>query len=131
MRAESIESYPPIDRDHAQKHLDMAIAMPDVFLVVLAENNGLPIGLMTAAAGPYCFSSRLRTASDLLFVLPENRGGYAAKRLIRRFKEWSNKIGADSATLSVATGISPDRTGRFFELMGFRSMGTIYQMDRN
>ena len=129
MRAESIESYPPIDRDHAQKHLDMAIAMPDVFLVVLAENDRLTIGMMTAVMGPYSFSPRLRVASDILFVLPEYRGGMAAIKLVRRFREWSE--GADSATMSVATGVSPERTGRFFELMGFRPMGMMYQKDSN
>lgn len=129
MHAESIELYPPVEREHARKSLDVAIAMPNNFLIVLAEDDGEPIGMMTAIAGPYSFSSRLRAASDLLFVIPERRGGTAAMRLVRWFKNWGDSVGADSATLSVATGVSPERTGRFFELMGFRSMQMTYRMD--
>lgn len=131
MRAESIERYPPTERAHARKSLEAAIAMPGNFLIILAEDEKYPVGMMAAIAGPYSFSSRLRAASDLLFVIPERRGGTAAMRLVRRFKEWAGSVGADSATLSVATGVSPERTGRFFKVMGFGSMEMTYRMDYN
>ncbi len=129
MRAESLERYPPTEREHARKYLEAALNMPETFLMVLAEDEGFPVGMMTAGAGPYSFSSRLRTASDLLFVIPDYRGSRAAMRLVRRFKDWSDSIDADSATLSIATGVSPERTGRFFEIMGFQPMGKTYRMD--
>lgn len=130
MRSESVEPFPPIEPERVQKQLDMAVAMPDVFLVALAEDDGLPIGMVTAVAGDYAFSSQLRAVSDLLFVLPERRGLVAAKWLVRRFLDWSDDLGAETDIIGVSTGVSPERTGRFLELMGFRPMGMTYRRDR-
>ena len=128
MLEESVEPYPEIDREQARKYLEVAVSMPDFFLMAIAEEE-IPIGMMTAVAGPYCFSPILRSASDLLFVLPEYRGGRAAIKLVQRFKDWADGIGTASDTMSVATGISPERTGRFFKFMGFRPMEMIYRRD--
>ena len=129
MLSESSEPYPPVEPEHARKYIEMAVSMPGVFLTVLAEDDGIPVGMMTAVAGPYSFSSRLRTSSDLLFVLPEHRGGMASIRLVKRFKEWSDGLGAYCDTLSIATGVTPERTGKFFKIMGFRPMEMIYRRD--
>ena len=128
MLAESIEPYPEIDREQARKYLEVAVSMPDFFLMAIAEEE-IPIGMMTAVAGPYCFSPTLRSASDLLFVLPEYRGGRAAVKLVQKYKDWADGIGTASDTMSVATGVSPERTGRFFKLMGFRPMEMMYRRD--
>lgn len=130
MHEESLEPYPPIERDHALQYVEMAVAHPGVFLLALAEKDN-PVGMITAVAGAYCFSSRLRTASDLLFVLPEHRGGKAAMKLVARYNEWADSLGVWSSTLSVATGISPSRTGRFFEHMGFDPMERTYRRGFN
>lgn len=128
MLAESMEPYPAIDHEQARKYLDMAVSMPGFFLMAIAEDE-ISIGMITAVAGPHCFSPVLRSASDLLFVLPEYRGGRAAIKLVQRFKDWADGIGTASDTMSVATGISPERTGRFFKFMGFRPMEMIYRRD--
>ena len=128
MREESVVSYPPIDHEYARKWVELAVATPGVFLVAIAEDDGEPIGMITAAAGPYCFSPEIRTASDLLFVLPEHRGGWAAVRLVRKFNQWSDSFGA-TATVSVATGVTTERTGKFFEIMGFSPMEKMYRRD--
>lgn len=128
MWAESTEPAPPIEREWVRERLDMAVSHPETFLVVLAEDDG-PVGMITAVAGPHGHSSRSRTASEFLFVLPQYRGSVAARRVIRRFSDWSDGLGAENATLSIASGVSPERTGRFFELLGFRPMGMTYQKD--
>ena len=131
MRAESIEPFPPVEPARVRKQLDIAVAMPGVFLVALAEDDdGSPVGMVTAVAGDWAFSSQLRSVSDLLFVLPERRGLVAAKRLVQRFLDWSDDLGAKTAIIGVSTGVSPERTGRFLELMGFQPMGTTYRKDR-
>jgi len=128
MRAESLEPYPPIDREIARAYVAAAVQRPATFLLALAETDR-PIGMITAVAGPYCFSPVLRAASDLLFVLPEYRGGMTAMKLIARFQEWTADIGAVSATMSVATGVHPERTGKLFQRMGFRPMEFLYRYD--
>ena len=129
MYEESLEPYPPIEVEVFRKFLELAVSMPSVFMTILAEDDGIPVGMMTAVAGPYSFSSRMRTSSDLLFVLPEHRGGMASVRLVKRFKEWGDGLGSYCDTLSVATGVTPKRTGKFFKIMGFRPMEMIYRRD--
>jgi GNAT superfamily N-acetyltransferase len=128
MYEECTVSYPPVEEEHIRKYLDVAVTMPNVFLNLIAEDDG-PIGILTAVAGPYSFSPKLRTSSDILFVLPEKRGGRAAILLVGRFNEWADSIGAVNSTMSIATGVTPKRTGRFFEMMGFRPMEMIYRRD--
>ena len=130
MRTESVEPFPPVEPERVKKQLDMTLTMPDVFLAALAEDGGYPVGMVTAVAGDYSFSFQRRAVSDLLFVLPECRGLIAAKRLVRRFLNWSDGLGAETAIIGVSTGITPERTGHFLELMGFRPMGMMYRRDR-
>ena len=126
MQTESIYPVPPIDREWAREYLSTAVSNPDMLLILIAEDKGVPIGFMVAVAGPYAFSPTLRVASDLLFVLPDYRGTVAARKLIRWFMEWA---GDRDTTLSVASGIHTERTGKFFERMGFKPTGMTYQRD--
>lgn len=129
MRNESIEPFPPVEPERVKKQLDMTLAMPGVFLATLAEHAGHPIGMLTAVAGDYAFSCERQAVSDLLFVLPERRGLIAAKRLVMRFLDWSDGLGAKTALIGLSTGVSPERTGQFLESMGFRPMGMTYRRD--
>ncbi len=130
MRAEITEPFPAVERERLAQTLELAAANPDVFLFVLAETGGKAIGMVTAVAGDYAFSSERRAVSDLLFVLPERRGGMVGKRLVERFTDWADALGAKTDIIGVSTGIEPKRTGRFLELMGFRAMGMMYRRDR-
>ena len=130
MRAESVEPFPPIEPERVAQQLELAAANPDVFLVALAEIDGKAVGMMTAVCGDYAFSTELRAVSDLLFVTPDRRGLMAAKRLVERFLGWADGLDAKTAIMGVSTGIEPERTGRFLELMGFRPMGMTYRRDR-
>jgi GNAT superfamily N-acetyltransferase len=91
--------------------------------------DGIPVGMMTGVAGPHSFSRRIRTSSDLLFVLPEHRGGMAAVKLMKRYKEWSMGLGAAYSYISVSTGVTPEKTTKFYEFMGFRPMEKMYRRD--
>ena len=127
MRNESIARFPLIDAARVQKQLDMAASMPDVFLVALAEDDGLPVGMVTAVAGDYAFSTERRAVSDLLFVVPERRGSTAAHRLVRWFNAWASGVGAETAIVGLSTGVKPASTGRFLERMGFEPLGMMYR----
>ncbi len=129
MRAESIEPFPAIEQERVQAYLDMAESRPEMFLVALAEDAAVPIGMVTAVCGDYAFSTQRRAVSDLLFVLPERRGVMAAKQLVQWFLDWSVGVGAEKALIGVSTGVTPERTGRFLGLMGFQPMGMTYRRD--
>ena len=128
MRTESTVHYPEIERGCAEGFLNASLEMPDRFLVAVAEEDGL-VGMITAVAGPYAFSSEIRSASDLLYVSPEYRGGRTAMRLVQKYKDWSDEIGAVTSIMGISTGVTPEKTGRFFEFMGFSPIGMMYRRD--
>jgi GNAT superfamily N-acetyltransferase len=126
MHEESLVYYPPIERESVERYLEAVVSMPEVFLISFAFKDS-PIGMITASAGPHAFSSVLRSGCELLYVLPEHRGGRTAMKLVERFKEWSDDLGAVYSTMGVSTGLDPERTGRFFEFMGFEPMERTYR----
>ncbi|MDB4725942.1 GNAT family N-acetyltransferase, partial [bacterium] len=69
--------------------------------------------------------------SDLLFVLPEKRGAIAAKKLVQDFIQWAIDNGVPNAFIGVSVGIDNERTGKFFEKMGFHHVGLSYKMELN
>ncbi len=129
MQAESVERFPAVEADRVEKQLAMTIANPDAFLCAVAVSDGETIGLITAVAGDYAFSTEKRTCCDLLFVAPDRRGLVAAKYLVAAFIDWSDALGAKTNIMGVSTGVHPERTGRLFELLGFAPMGMTYRRD--
>ena len=127
MLAETVAEFPPLDVEHMRGKLDTAVAMPEVFLIALVEDDGVPVGMVTAVAGDYAFSPERRSASDLLFVVPERRGSTAAHRLVKRYLDWSAGLDAKFANIGLSTGVSPESTGRFLERMKFQPMGMMYR----
>ena len=92
----------------------------------LAWDRGTAIGVMTAFAGPWCFSSAIRAAVDILFVTPEQRRGGAARALLAAFENWAKAMGASHLILGTTTGIDAERTAVFFERYGYCRVGTIH-----
>ncbi len=127
MQAESIEPFPAVEADRVEKQLAMTIANPEALLCAVAVSDGETIGMVTAVAGDYAFSTEIRTCCDLLFVVPDRRGLVAAKYLVAAFTDWSDGLGAKTNIMGVSTGVNPERTGRLFELLGFAPMGITYR----
>tara|TARA_R110000823_G_scaffold25325_4_gene74599 strand:- start:3272 stop:3736 length:465 start_codon:yes stop_codon:yes gene_type:complete len=131
MRQEAITHFPKLDAKRASEFLDMAIEQPDTARVVVAEDDEGLIGMMTSMMGGYAFSYEKKAVSDLLFVLPEKRGAIAAKKLVQDFIQWAKDNDAPAAFIGVSTGTDNERTGKFFEKMGFHHMGLSYKMELN
>ncbi len=127
MQTESNERFPGVEADRVEKQLVMTIANPDALLCAVAVSEGETIGMVTAVAGDYAFSTEKRTCCDLLFVVPDRRGVIAAKRLVTAFTDWSDGLGAKTNIMGISTGVHPERTGRLFELLGFAPMGMTYR----
>ncbi|KKM06551.1 hypothetical protein LCGC14_1742880, partial [marine sediment metagenome] len=47
MLAETVAEFPPLDVEHMRGKLDTAVAMPEVFLTALVEDDGVPVGMVT------------------------------------------------------------------------------------
>lgn len=128
MHRESLVKFPPVEKEKVAMFLKKSLDYPDMFMVCVAQDNEL-IGMITSMLGEYSFCSAKRSVCDMLFVTAERRGALAAKKLILKFVEWSQNVGANEAIMGVSTGIHPERTGRLFEKLGFELIGHSYRMD--
>lgn len=127
MHAETVTRFPKVERARVGRTLEASMKFPKMALFAIAEADGLAIGMISAVKGDYSYSTERVAASDLLFVASAYRGKLVGKRLIQHFLDWS---GNDTTSMiGVSTGIAPERTGRLFELMGFRLMGQTYRKE--
>lgn len=94
-------------------------------LVLVAEHDGEIVGGMLAIAADH-YACEMRQAADLaVFVDPDRRGGAAAVRLIKAFREWAKEIGAEPS-ICPSTGVEQDRTGRLLQALGAQEAATVW-----
>ena len=126
MRRESLVPFPAINRDMVEMVARDLFPRRDVYCALVAEDGGAPAGMLTGSVSRYAFAPDLIAVHDIFFVRPEHRGSGAARLLIQRFVTWARECGARRVLISVHTGITPEKTGRFYRMMGFSYMGGVY-----
>lgn len=92
-------------------------------LVLLAELDAYPVGLMAGAVAPHFFSQALYGVELAVYVAPEHRGSRVALRMISRFEAWAKARGAGEMCLGISTGLDVPRTQALYERLGYRPSG--------
>ena len=87
------------------------------------------VGMAIAVLGEYYFSPARSVTVQLLYVLPEARGGWAAVKLLRALRQWAQQNQAQDIHVNVTTGIDTARTDRFLRRMGFKQTGGNYVLE--
>lgn len=99
-------------------------------LALVAERDGKIIGVMGACICEHQLWSRELAALDcILYLLPEERGGWAAPKMIREYQRWAKANGAKYAYLSVASGIKSNQSAGLYGAMGFHFVGYQYRKE--
>lgn len=128
LRAESPIPFPDADETVVR---DTLALLGDFYFMAVAEVS-LPehtggekkiIGTLTAQLTRYAFSQEFMAQYDLFHVHREWRGSRAALLLIRAFENWAKEFNVGRAILGVHSGLDAERTGRFFEKLGYQPMG--------
>jgi GNAT superfamily N-acetyltransferase len=96
-------------------------------IVFVAEKNGKIIGGIAGGVTEFWFCNELHGFDYSFFVHPEHRGGSSAFRLLVAFESWVEGMGAKHMDIGITTGIHEDKTGRFYEKMGFVKSGQLYR----
>ncbi|MBC7952270.1 MAG: HlyD family type I secretion periplasmic adaptor subunit [Rhodospirillaceae bacterium] len=91
--------------------------------------DGKVVGMAIVALGEHFFSPALTATAQLIYVVPEARGGAAAVKLLRALRRWAAQAGAEDLHINVTTGIHPDRIDRFLRRMGFKQTGGNYVLE--
>lgn len=106
------------------------IESADGFLM-LAEANGVVVGVMAAMIGEH-WMSEARIATDFgVYLNADHRGSSAAARMVKRFLKWADERGSMQTTLGISTEVNVDQTARFYALLGLRQFGLLFEVPRN
>ena len=130
MHAEGIHQHMDFAPDKVRGVLELAVNSQTWACFVAREGEThFTMGPLLGAILGYCmeatFSRELIAGEVGVYVLPEKRGGFAAKRLIEAFEAWAIERGAREITLGVTVGIN-DVADRLYPALGFRRMGGLY-----
>lgn len=97
---------------------------PNVYAALYSIGDEYVGGMVGFTAGQY-FSTDL-VAKDLgLFIEEYYRGGSGAIKLIKDFEKWAIEKGAKEIYLSQSTGLKIEATKKFYESLGYLTVGYI------
>ncbi len=127
MHAESAYRFLPFDRDKVRRLLLSYAETPETRCMLAAEENGRIVGVFVGYLTDYFFCGEKLAMDVVLYVGRKYRGSSAARRLLRAFCDWARARGACEVCLGVSTDVNAERTGKFYERMGFVRVGGIYK----
>jgi GNAT superfamily N-acetyltransferase len=100
---------------------------PDSWLALVAERDSEIIGFCIGYVAPHFFGNDLTSGDLAIYVVPEHRGGTIGARLVKLYTGWCEARGVQEPLLGVSAGITPERTGRLYERLGYTDQYIIYK----
>jgi ribosomal protein S18 acetylase RimI-like enzyme len=91
------------------------------FIGTIATDNA---GFMFGASGQQWFDPELNAYEQLLYILPDRRGGSLAARLIRSFEALSRARGCVHVHAGTSTLVNTEQTLKLYEALGYTRDGT-------
>jgi GNAT superfamily N-acetyltransferase len=128
MHEEGAYSFLPFDAGKVERLIEHIVAQPDSWCGLVAEDGGVPAGMLGGYLTDYFFCDQKLACDVLLFVERQWRGSSAAARLVRAFRDWAVGHGARELCLSVSTNVQAGAIGRFYRGMGFTQVGGVYKL---
>ena len=118
----------PFDEELVRRGVVERLEKPGRYCLLQAERGGRTVGLLSAAVGPYWYSSALGASVLAFYVLPEHRGSLAMIKLLHACRRWAGERGAAHLHVNVASGVDIARTDRLLKRLGFRLTGGNYRL---
>jgi len=113
--------------EKVRKLLESLIGSPRGFAMV-ADHGGVIEGGMVGAATEHWGCNALVAFDVGLFVLPDRRGGVAAARLAKEFREWCRRLNVAQATAGITTMVHPEMTAALYRAIGFKEIGPVFDV---
>lgn len=114
----------PKDMDKMAEFAYNCLADPNTFVKV-ALYDGKVIGFFVGSVAPHGFLDQVFAFDRLVYVDPKRRGTLAARALIDSFETWARNMKASRILLGVTTGIRTDATVRFYNKLGYNTVGAL------
>ena len=120
--------YAPLDysTDKVVQLAELALTKPERFFLEVITRNDRAIGVLFCLLADSFFGDDTATRNLIFFVEPAHRTrcGRAISQIVEIYKAWAVQRGAKLATLSISTGLTPERTAATYEHLGFSQTGT-------
>jgi len=121
---------PAIEPDMVAAVAAHLLPMEAVFCALLAERDGVAVGMLMGTLSQYLpFSSAPVAQVDTIYVDPAFRSLRATRGLMRAFTGWAAENGAYRVTVSVGSGAHATRIAKLYERFGFAYQGATYYKD--
>lgn len=101
------------------------IKRPGLFHILAIDPAGNVVGVCMGWVEKTFFGPDMVAHQHIFYVRPEARGSVYGKELMSAFEMWAKDSGAKEIWVSQATGINVERTQRFFNILGFETVGCI------
>ena len=112
----------PFDPDGTATFLSNLIDK-DNFLVLLAEIDGVPVGIAGAALYPMYFSPGSSVVQEMWWWLaPQCRGSGAAQSMYKHIENWAVENGAIAVFMIALHDVNVERMAKMYARSGFRPM---------
>lgn len=105
------------------KRLVGVLQFPDAVCIRVVEDH---TGFLCGALEPAVWFQTMYAVQNLLWVHPDHRGTRRAWRLVGAFEQWAREHGATRIINGVSSGVAEERTGRFYQKMGYLPMGPSF-----
>ena len=106
---------------------DQIMANPDTHCAFVYEKDGEIIGFVAGYAMPHFFGNDLTSGDFAVYVDRRHRNGMVGVKLIKKYIQWCDTMGVKEPMLGVSAGITPERTGKLYERLGFTRKYLIYK----
>lgn len=118
----------PYDDNFAVNSAINSLLHPD-YCILVVESEGEIVGFLWGAVSPLPWSPHLIAFDQVLYIQPECRGMKLGIQLIKAYEEWAIGRGAKQVSISIASGITEEKTKQFYSNMGYHHVGTQYRKE--
>lgn len=120
----------PLDIEHTLMNAAITIQSDNGCLLV-AYDGDEPVGLIWGSAHSMPWSLSIIAYDTILYVVPEKRKNWSAVgfKLMLAWEAWAKEQGAAEVQISIASGIHEEESIKFFEKLGYSSIGTQFRKE--
>ena len=118
--------YKHMEQDIA-KMIEFAYTMraDDSSFFMVALRGTEAVGFLIGSLAAHGFHTDMFAYDRLVYVTPDRRGSTVARTLITAFEQWAKDKGAARVLLGVTTGTHTDATARFYNKLGYDTVGVL------
>ena len=115
----------PYEEDVIRHYANYYMSLIDSDIrVYLAYNDNKPVGYLVAYVKPYLFNRGVSVGQEMLYVVPDSRGGKAAIALMKKLDDLAKENNALEVYAGVANGYNAEKALKFFERLGYEKVGS-------